>query len=71
MARHGRSLGQIGRDSRRREVKVLSFLRRRIEDDPGIPERRLAARPFIAGEGPAAADLSMIGALMFPQHAAG
>jgi len=45
---------------------VLSFLKGRIENSLSIVDRRLAARPYILGERPTIADLSLVGYLYYP-----
>ena len=49
----------------------MEFLRRRVDDFLGIIERRLAEQPFVAGDAPTVADLSMTGYLAFPPHESG
>jgi glutathione S-transferase len=51
--------------------EVLDFMRRRVDDFLGIVETRFQDQPFIAGDEPTIADLSMTGYLCFPQHEAG
>jgi glutathione S-transferase len=53
------------------DAKVLDFMRRRVDDFLDIIERRFEAQPFIAGDAPTVADLSMTGYLAFPKHEAG
>jgi len=50
---------------------VLDFMRRRVDDFLGIIERSFQERPFIAGDTPTVADLSMTGYLAFPNHESG
>jgi glutathione S-transferase len=50
---------------------VLEFLRRRVDDFLGILEGRVRDRPFVAGDGPTIADISMSGYLCFPKHESG
>jgi len=45
---------------------VLAFLKGRIDGNLAIVEKRLAARPFILGERPTIADLSLVGYLYYP-----
>ncbi len=52
-------------------AEVLDFLRGRVDDFLTIVERRLQAQPFIAGNDPTIADLSMTGYLVFPKHESG
>ena len=53
------------------EPQVLAFLRRRLDDFLGILAARVADRPFILGERPTVADLSMCGYLVFPADETG
>ena len=53
------------------EPKVQAYLRGRVDDFLGIVDRTLAASPFITGDRPTVADLSMCGYLMFPPEEAG
>lgn len=50
---------------------VLSFLKHRIDDFLKILDGELRKRPFIVGERPTVADLSMTGYLNFPPHESG
>ena len=50
---------------------VMDFMRRRVDDFLGIIEQRFASQPFVAGDAPTVADLSMTGYLVFPKHEAG
>lgn len=50
---------------------VQAYLKRRIDDFLGIVERRVETRPFVVGDQPTVADLSMCGYLMFPPHESG
>jgi glutathione S-transferase len=50
---------------------VLEFLRRRIDDFLGILEGQVRDRPFVAGDSPTIADVSMSGYLCFPKHESG
>ena len=50
---------------------VLGFLRGRVDDFLGIIEREFRDRPFIVGDDPTIADLSMSAYLAFPKHEAG
>ncbi|HXW24883.1 MAG TPA: glutathione S-transferase [Xanthobacteraceae bacterium] len=50
---------------------VLSFLKGRIDSAFNIVEKHLAARPFVAGEKPTIADLSMCGYLYYPPEELG
>ncbi len=45
---------------------VLAFLKSRIEGNLGIVDKRLATRPFMLGERPTIADLSLVGYLYYP-----
>lgn len=53
------------------DPQVLAYMRRRIDDFLGIVERNVEDRPFIAGDRPTVADLSMSGYLVFPPDEAG
>lgn len=53
------------------DLKVLDFMRRRVDDFLGIVETRFQERPFVAGDQPTVADLSMTGYLAFPGHESG
>ena len=50
---------------------VLDYFRRRLDDFLGILDGHLRDRPFVVGEGPTIADVSMSGYLCFPKHEAG
>jgi glutathione S-transferase len=50
---------------------VLAYLRGRLDDFLGIVERSVESRPFIAGDRPTVADLSMSGYLVFPAEETG
>jgi glutathione S-transferase len=50
---------------------VLSYMQGRLDDFLGIVERRMQDRPFIVGDQPTVADLSMCGYLVFPKHESG
>ncbi len=50
---------------------VLDFMRRRVDDFLGIIEQRFQDQPFVAGDHPTVADLSMTGYLAFPKHESG
>ena len=50
---------------------VLDFMRARCDDFLGITEREFAARPFIVGDAPTIADLSMCAYLSFPARETG
>lgn len=50
---------------------AIGFLEPRIANALGIVENHLRDRPFVAGDMPTVADLSMVGYLMFPKHEAG
>lgn len=50
---------------------VLAFLRKRIDDCLGIVNGHLADRPFVIGDWPTIADISMMAYLSFPGHEAG
>ncbi len=53
------------------EPSVLSFMRKRIDDCLNIAEQHLQSRPFVVGEKPTVADISMIGYLCFPPEESG
>jgi glutathione S-transferase len=53
------------------DPQVLTFLRRRLDDFLGILDRHLADRPFVSGDRPTVADLSMTGYLCFPKEESG
>jgi glutathione S-transferase len=50
---------------------VLAFLKSRVDDFLKILEGEVAQRPFIVGDEPTVADLSMTGYLVFPPHESG
>jgi len=50
---------------------VLAFLRKRLDDYLGVAERHLQNRPFVVGDSPTVADLSMVGYLSFPAEESG
>jgi glutathione S-transferase len=45
---------------------VLAFLKGRIDGNLAIVDKRLAARPFVIGERPTIADVSLVGYLYYP-----
>jgi glutathione S-transferase len=53
------------------DPQVMAFMRGRIDDFLGILERRVADRPFVVGDRPTVADLSMCGYLSFPHEESG
>lgn len=53
------------------DPQVLAFMRGRIDDFLGILESRVRERPFVTGDRPTIADLSMCGYLLFPPDEAG
>jgi len=53
------------------DPKVLDFMRGRVDDFLGIVERRFEGQPFVAGDEPTVADLSMTGYFVFPKHESG
>jgi glutathione S-transferase len=53
------------------DPRVQDYLRGRIDDFLGILDGEVASRPFIAGERPTVADLSLCGYLMFPPEESG
>jgi glutathione S-transferase len=48
------------------DPKVLAFLKGRIDNSLAIVDKRLAARPFILGERPTIADISLVAYLYYP-----
>ena len=48
------------------EPAVLAFLKSRIDNNIAIVDKRLSARPFVLGERPTIADLSLVGYLYYP-----
>jgi glutathione S-transferase len=48
------------------DPQVLAFLRKRLDDYLGVAQRHLHDRPFVVGDQPTVADLSMVGYLFFP-----
>ena len=50
---------------------VQAYLRGRLEDVLGVVDGEVSRRPFIAGDRPTVADLSMCGYLMFPPDESG
>jgi glutathione S-transferase len=50
---------------------VLHYFRRRLDDFLGILDGHLRDRPFVVGEGPTIADVSISGYLCFPKHESG
>jgi len=48
------------------DPKVLAFLKGRIDNNLGVVDKRLAARPFILGERPTIADISLVAYLYYP-----
>ena len=53
------------------DPRVQDYMRGRIDDFLGILDGELATRPFIAGDRPSVADISMCGYLMFPPEESG
>ena len=53
------------------DPQVLAFLRNRLDDFLGIIEQHLRHRPFVVGDRPTVADVSMIGYLFFPSDESG
>jgi glutathione S-transferase len=45
---------------------VLAFLKGRIDGNLAIVEKRLAARPYVIGERPTIADVSLVAYLYYP-----
>src|SRR3984893_491496 len=50
---------------------VLTFMRRRLDDFLGIIEEHLGHQPFVVGDRPTVADVSMVGYLFFPGEESG
>jgi glutathione S-transferase len=50
---------------------VLTYMQRRIDDFLSIVEQHLQDRPFVIGDHPTVADLSMCAYLSFPTHESG
>lgn len=50
---------------------VLAFMKSRVDDFLGILEANLEERPFVAGDAPTVADISMTGYLAFPKNESG
>jgi glutathione S-transferase len=50
------------------DSKVLAFLKGRIDNNLAIVDKRLAARPFILGERPTIADVSLAAYLHYPSE---
>ncbi|MFL5068771.1 MAG: glutathione S-transferase family protein, partial [Xanthobacteraceae bacterium] len=48
------------------DPKVLAFLKGRIDNNLAIVDKRLAARPFVLGERPTIADISLVAYLYYP-----
>lgn len=57
--------------SRGADPAVLVFLRGRVDDFLSIVERQVSGRPFMAGEHPTVADLSMCAYLSYPADETG
>jgi glutathione S-transferase len=53
------------------DAAVLDYFRRRLDDFLGILDRHVGDRPFVAGDEPTIADVSMSGYLCFPSREAG
>ncbi|MGJ4941876.1 glutathione S-transferase family protein [Bradyrhizobium sp. HKCCYLS1011] len=53
------------------DAKVQDFLRKRVDDFLGILAGEVAQRPFIIGDRPTVADLSLCGYLSFPVEESG
>jgi glutathione S-transferase len=53
------------------DPQVLNFMRARLDDYLGIIEEHLSHRPFVVGDRPTIADLSMVGYLFFPTEESG
>jgi len=48
------------------DPKVLAFLKGRIDNNLAIVDKRLAGRPFVLGERPTIADISLVAYLYYP-----
>jgi len=48
------------------DPKVLAFLKGRIDNNLAIVDKRFAARPFVLGERPTIADISLVAYLYYP-----
>src|SRR6266404_2054488 len=53
------------------DPQVLTFLRGRLDDFLGIVEQHLGHQPFVVGDRPTVADVSMVGYLFFPGDESG
>jgi glutathione S-transferase len=53
------------------QPQVLTFLRTRLDDLLGIVEQHLGHQPFVVGDRPTVADVSMVGYLFFPSEESG
>jgi glutathione S-transferase len=53
------------------DAAVLAFLRRRIDDFLDILDGHLQHRPFVIGDRPTIADISLMAYLSFPKHESG
>ena len=53
------------------DPQVLTFLRTRLDDFLGIVEQHLGHQPFVVGDRPTVADVSMVGYLFFPNEESG
>jgi len=53
------------------DLHVLAYFRKRIDNFLGILEQHLQGRPFVVGDHPTVADLSMVGYLSFPRKETG
>jgi glutathione S-transferase len=53
------------------QPQVLTFLRTRLDDFLGIVEQHLGHQPFVVGDRPTVADVSMVGYLFFPSEESG
>ena len=49
------------------ETEVTQFLRQRLSSAAGIIEKHLTARPFMVGDGPTIAEISLSGYLFHPE----
>jgi glutathione S-transferase len=53
------------------QPQVLTFLRTRLDDFLEIVEQHLGHQPFVVGDRPTVADVSMVGYLFFPSEESG
>ena len=53
------------------DAAVMNWLRGRLDNAFGVVDRHLAHRPFMVGEGPTIADMSLCGYLFYPVEESG